>query len=148
MPDDDSATAASAVAPPVAGEEPRLVLLVEDEPAVLQVTSAMLRALGFRIVSAASGDAAIPLLESEPAICLLLTDVMLPGALNGPALAQRARAIRPGLPILFVSGYAEVGIIEKGILGAGMELLQKPFRRQELRARIEKVLGGGAAPTG
>jgi CheY-like chemotaxis protein len=143
VPARDAAPAAPPVAP---AATPARILVVEDDADVLQVTLAMLRALGHEVLAAPSGDAALGLIEGRADIDLMLCDVMLAGALNGPDLARRASAMRPGLAILFVSGYAESGVIDRDIIGAGYDLLPKPFRRADLRLRIDAILAARRSP--
>jgi CheY-like chemotaxis protein len=118
----------------------RLVLVVEDNPNVLKMTTTMVESLGFAVLAAADGDVAERILAERSDIDLLFTDVMLSGKTNGPALAQLAAAMRPGIKILFTSGYAEQSIFEHGLLGEGAHLLGKPFRKQQLAVKIEEVL--------
>ena len=73
-------------------------------------------------------------------IDLLFTDVIMPGGLNGPQLAAAARSARPGLPVLYTSGYTENAIVHHGRLDPGVHLLNKPYRRNELACKIRQVL--------
>jgi PAS domain S-box-containing protein len=137
----DSRTADAQAAPPVAlptGSE--AVLVVEDDVAVRAQAEQQLRALGYRVTSAADGPGALAALAREPGIALLFTDVIMPGGLNGPQLAAEAAKVRPGLKVLFTSGYAEDAILHHGRLEPGMHLLNKPYRRQDLAAKIRQVL--------
>ncbi len=118
----------------------RTVLVVEDNPNVLTLTAAMVQSLGYEVVTAVDGDAARELLLATPDIDLLLTDVMLPGRTNGPDLAQFAMTTHPNIKVLFNSGYAEQSIYERGLLKRGVNLIAKPFRKQQLAAKIEEVL--------
>ena len=118
----------------------RLVLVVEDDQDVLKLTAAMVESLGYDVITAETGDTALPLIEAHHDIALLLTDVMLPGSLHGPSLAERAQALRPGLPVLFVSGYAENAIIESGVLAPGVNLLSKPFRKSDLQRMLKAIM--------
>jgi CheY-like chemotaxis protein len=98
-----------------------------------------LRELGFSVLEAADGHAGLRLLEHHPEIKLLFTDVGLPG-LNGRELAEQARKRRPGLRILFTTGYARNAIVHQGRLDPGVELLTKPFSRPQLGLRIRQIL--------
>lgn len=117
-----------------------IVLVVEDNKNVLKLTSGMVESLGYKVITATSGDAAIEILERREDIDLLLTDVMLPGMLNGPELAKLAVKLHPNLKVIFNSGYAEHAIHESGILENGVHLISKPFRKQQLAAIIKEVL--------
>ncbi len=119
----------------------RKVLIVEDNPEVLKITSSMVESLGYHVVTAEHGEAALTLLRHSSDIDLLLTDVMLPGPLNGPALAKQAMLLRPAIKVIFNSGYAEHAIMESGLLEEGVPLLSKPFRKAQLAQKIAEVLG-------
>lgn len=116
------------------------ILVVDDSREVLKVTGAMVRKLGYKALTAEYAAEALVLLEKHPEIDLMLTDVMLPGGINGPALAQKALQLRPGLKILFNSGYAEHAIIQSGLLKEGVHLISKPFRRQQLGEKLMDLL--------
>jgi signal transduction histidine kinase/CheY-like chemotaxis protein len=112
------------------------ILLVDDDPEVRAVAAAMLREAGHRVIEAGSGGAALEHLATDaPRIDLLIADVAMPG-MNGFELARAARQQRPGLPILFVTGFADIGRSE----GRREVVLQKPFRAEELAAKIAEVL--------
>jgi signal transduction histidine kinase len=116
------------------------VLLVEDELANLRMVERMLKRLNYRVLPANSPLEAIALAEqnSEP-IDLLLTDVIMP-ELNGHDLAIRLRDLRPGLSVLFMSGYTANVIVHRGVLDADVFLLQKPFTSRELAVKVKEVL--------
>jgi CheY-like chemotaxis protein len=116
------------------------VLLVEDELANLRMVERMLKRLNYRVLPANSPLEAIALAEqnSEP-IDLLLTDVIMP-ELNGHDLAIRLRDLRPGLSVLFMSGYTANVIVHRGVLDADVFLLQKPFTSRELAVKVKVVL--------
>ena len=90
--------------PTVSGIEPRRVLVVEDEFLIRMTLAEALGEEGFEVVEADSADAALPILQSDPGIHLLLTDIQLPGILNGRTLAEKAREHLPSLPIIFMTG--------------------------------------------
>ncbi|MDZ7827670.1 MAG: response regulator [Gammaproteobacteria bacterium] len=119
------------------------VLVVEDDPMVRKYLVAQLEGLGYRVHHAETGSRARELLELHDDIALLLTDVVLPGGMNGRELARLALERRPGLRVLFSSGYTENAIVHQGRLDAGVELLPKPYTRLELAAKVRKVLDGG-----
>ncbi|MEA3244964.1 MAG: response regulator, partial [Gemmatimonadota bacterium] len=116
--------------------------------AVRRVTMRMLDALGYRVQSVTNGADALDAIErGAESFDLLLTDVVLPGELNGPALAERVRGVRPGLKILFASGYTGDATVVHGLLEQGAALLHKPFTAAGLAGRIREVLDGRAALT-
>jgi PAS domain S-box-containing protein len=118
------------------------ILLVEDDPGVREVTSRALRSGGYEvIVATASVDAPGIAAREEGPLHLLITDVVMPG-LGGRDLAQQLRKVRPGLKVLFISGYAENILSRDGVLEAGTELLLKPFTAAALLARVRAVLSG------
>ena len=114
-----------------------LILLVEDDQDVRRLMTDALRELGYRVLEATSGPAAIETLARSPEVRLLLTDVGLPGGITGRELAEEARRLRPGLRVLFISGYAG-NDIEPG--GAGAQLLPKPFTHAALAAKVRSAL--------
>jgi PAS domain S-box-containing protein len=120
------------------------ILLVEDDPHVREFGSETLRELGFNVIEASDGAIALDLLARYPKIDLLFTDVGLPG-LNGRQLAEKAKQIRPGLPVLFTTGYARNAIVHQGRLDEGVELLTKPYTRERMATRIRAVLDGPKA---
>jgi CheY-like chemotaxis protein len=112
------------------------VLLVDDDDAVRITTSDVLIGLGYTVQEAADGAAALELLDRGATFDVMLTDVVMPG-MSGPELARRARARRPGLPIIFISGYAEPDGLGDGSLG---RLVRKPFRTAQLQTQIEEAI--------
>ena len=116
------------------------ILVVEDNELVRQLVEKMLASLGYEVVSASDGNEALSLIEGEDNIDLLFTDVVMPGGLSGRQVADRARAIRPDLPVLFTSGYTENAIVHQGRLDEGVHLLQKPYRRDKLATKIRRVM--------
>ncbi|MDZ4761726.1 MAG: PAS domain-containing protein [Alphaproteobacteria bacterium] len=121
--------------------EGRTVLVVEDDPTVRMMVMAALVEWGYRPIEAANAPEAIPVLCSEDAIDLLLTDVGLP-SINGRQLADIARKYRPDLKVLFMTGYAEKAALRGGFLDAGMDLLTKPFELDALGSKIGAMLDG------
>jgi CheY-like chemotaxis protein len=119
-----------------------LILVVEDEAAVRERSVASLRELGYRVMAAGDGRSALRLLEREPAIRLLFTDVGLPGGMSGRQLADAARISRPDLKVLYTTGYARNAIVHGGVLDPGTQLLPKPFSHAALAAKIRAVLDG------
>ncbi len=118
------------------------VLVVEDDAAVRMLVADVLEGLGYRVIEAADGLTALPVLASDARIDLLVSDVGLPG-MNGREVAEIARRYRPELKILFVTGYAEQAAVRGEFLGDGMEMITKPFPIDLLAARISALIGGG-----
>jgi CheY-like chemotaxis protein len=116
------------------------VLVVEDDALVRAHVERQLVDAGYRVVTADSGAAAVPILESGVPIDLLFTDVIMPGGINGRELAERARRIRPTLPVLFTSGYTENSIVHQGRLDNGVNLLMKPYRKRQLLQKVRDIL--------
>jgi CheY-like chemotaxis protein len=116
------------------------VLVVEDQYEVRVVTCAILRSLGFDVMEAESGETAMALSQRcAETIDLLLTDVIMPG-MNGRELADRFTAVRPQTKVIFMSGYTDRIMSEDGLLDSSVNFLQKPFKPEELRAIVGKVL--------
>jgi PAS domain S-box-containing protein len=138
-----STAAESAAAMPATVQHPRggeTILVVEDDPLVRSFVLQQLRDLGYSVLEAADGPQARRLLESDAAIDLLLTDVVMPGGITGRELAAGAQRRRPTLKTLYTSGYTENSIVHQGKLDAGVHFLSKPFRRQELALKVRAVL--------
>ncbi len=120
-------------APSVTG---KTVLVVDDEPTVRMLVSEVILGEGYAVLEAIDGVTARKVLQSDVRIDLLITDVGLPGGNNKRQVADAARALRPGLKIPFITGYAENAAIGNGFLGAGMSVLTKPFTVVALARRI------------
>lgn len=120
--------------PVVGGNE--TVLVVEDDLQVQETVVEILKGLGYTVLKAADGQSALSIINSGLPIDLLFTDVVMPGELRSPDLARQAKAILPGLEILFTSGYTQNAIVHGGRLDAGVELLSKPYRREDLARKI------------
>lgn len=118
------------------------VLVVEDEAGVREVTVAILRGLGYRVLEAADGEEALRVFaDSGAAVDLAVVDVVLPGKLNGNEVARRLSEARPALRTLFMSGYTENAIVHHGRLNEGVHLIAKPFQREQLARKVADVLG-------
>ena len=131
--DIDSARAARA-------QTGKTVLIVDDEPTVRMLVIEVLEDLGFTALEAGDGPAGLRILQSSTPVDLLVSDVGLPGGMNGRQLADAARTIRPDLKVLFITGYAENAIIGNGQLGPGMRVLTKPFVVETFAARILEMI--------
>src|SRR5579883_1079497 len=125
-------------APGTGGAE--TILVVEDDIDVRAYSTETLRELGYHVLEASEGDAALGLIVSHPEIKLLFTDVGLPGAFNGRYLADEARKRRPELKVLFTTGYARNAIVHHGRLDPGVNLIAKPFTFAALAAKVRAVL--------
>ncbi|AMS21996.1 hybrid sensor histidine kinase/response regulator [Pseudomonas synxantha] len=115
------------------------VLIVEDDPAVRVLVSAVLKELGYGFVEACDADTAVPIIESGQRIDLMISDVGLPG-MNGRQLAEIGRQIRPTLKVLFITGYAEHAAVRGGFLDPGMQLITKPFTFDLLTAKVREMI--------
>lgn len=127
------------IQPPCGNET---ILLVEDEPAILEMTSLMLRGLGYTVLSASTPSEAVRMVrEHDDAIHLLLTDVVMP-EMNGRNLVTNLTTIYPGLKCLFMSGYTADVIAHHGVIDQGLHFIQKPFPLQTLASKVREVLEG------
>lgn len=124
------------------GHPGETILVVEDDDDVRIYSTESLRELGFTVLEARDGPSALRVLQQHPEVKLLFTDVGLPG-INGRVLADEARKQRPGLRVLFTSGYARNAIVHQDRLDPGVELLTKPFTRTLLATRVRDVLDAG-----
>jgi len=115
------------------------VLIVEDDPAVRVLVCAVLSELGYAYVEAGDADTALPFLNSTQRIDLLVSDVGLPG-MNGRQLAEVGRQYRPGLKVLFITGYAEHAAVRGGFLDSGMQMITKPFTFDLLTAKVREMI--------
>jgi PAS domain S-box-containing protein len=116
------------------------IMLVEDNPEVRSLAHAVLAAQGYQLLTADNAEAALGMLSGHGApIHLLLTDVVMPGC-SGTELADRIRALHPGIKVLFMSGYAEDAVARHGLLAEGMAFLPKPFNALDLARQVRRVL--------
>jgi len=135
--EDDGPLSLSDVHGAEAGET---VLVVEDEAVVRGLIVAVLNDLGYRTLEAADGPKGLEILQSKRRVDLLITDIGLPG-LNGRQVADAGRQLRPGLKVLFMTGYAENAALASGFLEHGMTMITKPFAMEALATRIRDILG-------
>ncbi|WP_255702324.1 PAS domain S-box protein [Roseomonas cutis] len=135
----EAAEAAAAASPPPRAGAGETVLVVDDEPTVRMLVMEVLEELGYAAIEAGDGAAGLKLLQSEARIDLLVTDVGLPGGMNGRQMADAARVTRPGLKVLFITGYAENAVVGDGHLEPGMHVMTKPFAMQALAQRIRSL---------
>ncbi|MEH3147490.1 MAG: histidine kinase famiy protein [Methylobacterium frigidaeris] len=133
------------------GADPRIgnetILVAEDSDDVRTLARDYLESLGYRVLLARDGDEALRVVEAGTAFDLLFSDIVMPGSLNGLRLAEEARRLRPGLPVLLTTGYNEE-LVAEGPLAPTMDVLGKPYRKAELADRIRAALdrGGAARP--
>ncbi len=120
--------------------EGEVVLVVEDEATIRAIVAEELEDAGYRVISVADGAAALRVLQSDASIDLLLTDVGLPGGLNGRQVADAGRVSRPDLKVLFITGYAENAAVGNGLLEFGMEVITKPFDVAALTAKVQEMI--------
>lgn len=118
------------------------ILIVDDEPTVRLLLTDVLGDLGYTLIEAADSLTGLKLLQSDVDIDLLITDVGLPGGMNGRQMADAGREVRPGLKTLFITGYAESAALGNSSLGAGMQVLTKPFSIDILATRVLELLRG------
>ena len=116
------------------------VLVIDDEPTVRMLIVEVLRDAGFSVREAEDGPTGLKVLQSDTRIDLLVTDVGLPGGMNGRQVADAARATRPDLKVLFVTGYAENAAVGNGLLDAGMEVITKPFEMAALGNKVREMV--------
>jgi PAS domain S-box-containing protein len=126
--------------PTLADGGPETILVVEDYEELRDFATGVLRELGYEVIEASSGRAALEHLETVRDIDLLFTDVVLPDGMSGRQLAEEARRRRPGLKVLFTTGYSRNAIVHHGTFDPGVNLISKPFTYKELAAKVRVVL--------
>ncbi|WP_263386358.1 response regulator [Pseudomonas sp. GL-RE-29] len=124
---------------PLFAQDGETVMIVEDDPAVRALVSTVLSDLGYAFVEACDADSALPIFDSTQRIDLLISDVGLPG-MNGRQLAEIGRQYRPGLKVLFITGYAEHAAVRGGFLDSGMQMITKPFTFDLLTAKVREMI--------
>ena len=118
------------------------MLVVDDEPLVRMLCVEQLEELGYAVIEAGDGPSALKIIETRQPIDLLVTDVGLPRGMNGRQLADAARLRRPGLEVLFVTGYAENAVLNHGHLEPGMHIMTKPFEMEAFARRVRDLIDG------
>ncbi|MBM7115851.1 response regulator [Archangium primigenium] len=134
----ETATAEVVTGPVEGGSE--TLLVVEDDAEVRATAVELLSELGYRVLKAQDGQSALAILQSGVAVDLLFTDVVMPGPVRSPELARQAKALLPELEVLFTSGYTENAIVHGGRLDPGVNLLGKPYRREDLARKLRQLL--------
>ena len=121
-------------------EEGEVVLVIDDEPTIRMLVADVLKELGYGALEAEDGASGLKILQGGTRVDLLVTDVGLPGGMNGRQVADAARAMRPGLKVLFITGYAENAAVGNGHLEPGMAVMTKPFAMDDLAAKIRSLI--------
>ena len=116
------------------------ILVVDDEPLVRMVAVEQLEELGYTVIEAGDGPSALKILNSNQVVDLLITDVGMPGGMNGRQLADAARTTRPELEVLFITGYAENAVLNHGHLDHGMHVMTKPFQMDVFARRVKGLI--------
>jgi CheY-like chemotaxis protein len=128
---------------PEAGEplgDGEVILVIDDEPSIRMLITDVLSDTGYSVLEASDGPAGLRVLQSAARIDLLITDVGLPGGMNGRQVADAARTLRPDLRVLFITGYAENALMGNGNLEKGMHVLAKPFEVERLATKIRELV--------
>jgi CheY-like chemotaxis protein len=127
------------ISPEARGEA---ILVVEDDPDLRTLVVTLLSNLGYEVMEARDGESAMAIMIDAQRINLLLTDVVLPGGMNGPRIAEAAERQHPGIKVLYMSGYTENAVMHQNRLEQNVILLEKPFRKAELAQKLREVLDG------
>jgi CheY-like chemotaxis protein len=122
---------------------PETILVVEDHEELRAFSTGVLRELGYNVVEASSGRVALDMLQTNSDFDLLFTDVVLPDGMSGRELAQEAVRRRPGLKVLFTTGYTRNAIVHNGKLDPGINLISKPFTYEQLATKVRALLDRG-----
>lgn len=136
----EEANVATGLSETVRAKQGMTVLVVDDDPTVRMLVTEVLQELGYTTIEAADGPLGLKVLQSDVRLNLLITDVGLPGGLNGRQVAEAGRIVRPELKVLFITGYAENAVLNNGHLEPGMIILTKPFTVEALGARIREII--------
>jgi CheY-like chemotaxis protein len=120
--------------------EGEVVLVIDDDPTIRMLVAEVLGDSGYAVIEAPDGPTGLKLLESNARIDLLITDVGLPGGMNGRQVADAARVSRPALKVLFITGYAENAVMGQNRLESGMFVMTKPFQIDALADRIREII--------
>jgi CheY-like chemotaxis protein len=142
----EEAAGADATVPPLRAEQGETVLIVDDEPTIRMLVADVLEEFGYHAIEAPDGTSGLRIMQSDVRIDLLVTDVGLPGGMNGRQMADAGRVMRPDLKVLFITGYAENAVVGNGHLDPGMEVLTKPFVMATLGKRIRDLIARRQEP--
>ena len=127
---------------PGRGRHGETVLIIDDEETVRMLVAEVLGDAGYNVIEAPDGPSGLEILRSDRRIDLLVSDVGLPGGMNGRQVADAARVSRPDLKVLFITGYAENAAVGNGLLAPGMQVLTKPFVMGDLAAKVHDMIEG------
>jgi DNA-binding NtrC family response regulator len=127
-------------------EEQTTILVVDDEPEVRKLVTAMLTRNGYRVLTADTGENAVRLFRNNPGVELLLTDVVAPG-MSGPMIADEIAALKPDIKVLFMSGYDGTQVVQRYVVEKNYSLLIKPFTMEQLEKKVRETLGGSNTRT-
>jgi len=116
------------------------VLVVEDQAEVLEIASALLSGLGYRVITASNGPAGLEILKDRDDIDVLFTDMIMPGGMSGADLAMEAREIQPDMPVIFTTGYADAAMLRESKIAEASNLLTKPYLRRDLASMFRRVI--------
>ena len=122
-------------------EERTTILVVDDEPEVRKLVTAMLTRNGYRVLTADTGENAVRLFRNNPGVELLLTDVVAQG-MSGPMIADEIAALKPDIKVLFMSGYDGTQVVQRYVVEKNYSLLIKPFTMEQLEKKVRETLGG------
>lgn len=121
----------------------RKILVVDDDDLARETIEEMLISDGHDVLTASDGQSAIAVISTVPDIDLMLTDVVMPNGMSGPALAEEARRLASDLKVIFISGYLPAALVDQGALGDSADVLVKPFRAHHLATRVERLFASG-----
>lgn len=130
-----------------AANSSKTILVVDDEPEIRKLVTAMLNRNGYRVLTADTGENAIRLFKGNPGIDLLLTDVVAPG-MSGPMIADEIAALQPDIKVLFMSGFDNTQVVQRYVVEKGYSLLVKPFTMEQLEQMVRAVIGSAGASAG
>jgi CheY-like chemotaxis protein len=120
------------------------ILVVEDDLAVQTTVVDILSGLGYRVLRANDGQSALTIIQSGVPVDLIFTDVVMPGPVRSIEMTRQAKQLCPDIQVLYTSGYTQNAIVHGGRLDAGVELISKPYRREELARKLRTMLSGAA----
>ena len=126
---------------------PKTILVVDDEPEIRKLVTAMLTRNGYRVLTADTGENAVRLYHNNPDIDMLRTDVVAPG-MSGPMIADQIAGLKPDIKVLFMSGYDSTQVVQRYVVEKGYSLLSKPFTIDELEQKVRQVLTGQSRAAG
>jgi CheY-like chemotaxis protein len=126
--------------PAVAVKQEGTVLIVDDEPDLLDITYAYASQMGYQVLEAKDGASALEIIEQHPNINLLVTDIIMPGGMNGVELAQHARRLRPGMKVIYCSGFPADALAERSMPLVDGPLLHKPYQRSDFEAQVREIM--------